>query len=193
MGIRGEFLCFGAVPLNRCQSPIKPCWRTVAVVVRTRSGHGKFTSPHLVILRPTGPKNLSPQAIYGPKRFQILSAIVRSTVCWAEGSSLELQHPQKYKYRARIPRNPGPIKVLLDFFQKIAGCWAEPHKISPPNQHSFAPAGMESSTMRRLSFSSPFSVWTAEISIPQLSWPIIFLGGRLTMATRVLPMSSSGL
>ena len=52
---------------------------------------------------------------------------------------------------------------------------------------------MASSTMRRWSFSSPFSLWTAEISMPQLSWPIIFRGGRLTMATRVLPTSSSGL
>ena len=59
-------------------------------------------------------------------------------------------------------------------------------------QQSFAPAGMASSTMMRWSFSSPLSVWTAESSMPQLSWPIIFRGGRFTMATRVLPMSSSG-
>ena len=61
------------------------------------------------------------------------------------------------------------------------------------HQHSFAPAGMASSTMIRFSFSSPFSVWMADSSIPQLSRPIIFLGGRFTMATRVLPTSSSGL
>ena len=59
-------------------------------------------------------------------------------------------------------------------------------------QHILAPAGILSSSMTRWSFSSPFSVWTAEMSIPQLSWPIIFLGGRLTMASRVLPTSSSG-
>ena len=34
-------------------------------------------------------------------------------------------------------------------------------------QYSFAPAGMWGSTMRRWSFSSPSSVWTAEISIHQ--------------------------
>ena len=60
-------------------------------------------------------------------------------------------------------------------------------------QHSFAPAGILSSSMTRFSFSSPFSLWTALRSIPQLSLPIIFRGGRFTMATRVLPMSSSGL
>ena len=59
-------------------------------------------------------------------------------------------------------------------------------------QHILAPAGILSSSMTRWSFSSPFSVWTAEMSIPQLSWPIIFRGGRLTMASRVLPTSSSG-
>ena len=61
------------------------------------------------------------------------------------------------------------------------------------DQQSLAPAGIASSTIRRCSRSSPCSVWTAEISIPQLSWPIIFLGGRFTMATSVLPTSSSGL
>ena len=35
------------------------------------------------------------------------------------------------------------------------------------DQQSFAPAGMASSTISRCSFSSPFSVWTAEMSIPQ--------------------------
>ena len=59
-------------------------------------------------------------------------------------------------------------------------------------QHILAPAGILSSSMTRWSFFSPFSVWTAEMSIPQLSWPIIFRGGRLTMASRVLPTSSSG-
>ena len=60
------------------------------------------------------------------------------------------------------------------------------------SQQSLAPAGMASSTMMRWSFSSPFSVWTAESSMPRLSWPIILRGGRLTMATKVLPMSCSG-
>ena len=36
-------------------------------------------------------------------------------------------------------------------------------------QHSFAPAGIASLTISRFSFSSPFSVWTALISMPQLS------------------------
>ena len=35
--------------------------------------------------------------------------------------------------------------------------------------------------MMRFSFSSPFSVWTAESSIPLLSKPIIFRGGRFTL------------
>ena len=65
--------------------------------------------------------------------------------------------------------------------------------VTVPAQHSFAPAGMASSIISRFSFSSPFSVWTAEISMPQDSRPIIFLGGRLVMATKVLPIRSSGL
>ena len=62
-----------------------------------------------------------------------------------------------------------------------------------PSQQSFAPAGMASSTISRCSFSSPFSLWTAEISIPQDWRPIILRGGRLIIATSVLPTSSSGL
>ncbi len=60
-------------------------------------------------------------------------------------------------------------------------------------QHSLAPAGMASLIWIRFSFSSPFSVWTALSSMPQDSRPIIFRGGRLVMASRVLPTSSSGL
>ena len=63
---------------------------------------------------------------------------------------------------------------------------------SSRSQQSLAPAGMALSIMIRLSRSSPRSLWTAEISIPRLSKPIIFLGGKFTMATSVLPMSSSG-
>ena len=59
-------------------------------------------------------------------------------------------------------------------------------------QHIFAPAGMASSSMTRLSFSAPFSLWTAEISMPQLSRPIILRGGRLTIASSVLPTRASG-
>ena len=59
-------------------------------------------------------------------------------------------------------------------------------------QQSLAPAGMASSTMTRWSFSSPFSLCTAESSMPHDSWPIIFLGGRLTMAASVLPTRASG-
>ena len=63
----------------------------------------------------------------------------------------------------------------------------------PPKPYlSFAPAGICSSTMMRCSFSSPSSVCTALSSIPQDSMPIIGLGGRLTIATRVLPINSSG-
>ena len=60
------------------------------------------------------------------------------------------------------------------------------------DQYSFAPAGIWGSTISRCSFSSPFSWWTAEISMPQESMPIIALGGRLVMAMQVLPTSSSG-
>ena len=59
-------------------------------------------------------------------------------------------------------------------------------------QHSFAPAGILSSTMMRFSFSSPCSVCTADSSIPQDSSPIILRGGRFTIATSVLPRSCSG-
>ena len=60
------------------------------------------------------------------------------------------------------------------------------------SQHSFAPAGTLSSMSIRCSFSSPFSLWTAEISIPQLGMPIILRGGRFRMAMAVLPIRSSG-
>ena len=60
-------------------------------------------------------------------------------------------------------------------------------------QHSFAPAGIPSSSISRCRTSSPFSLWTADRSMPWLSCPIIFRGGRFTMATRVLPTRSSGL
>ena len=59
-------------------------------------------------------------------------------------------------------------------------------------QHIFAPAGILSSRMMRLIFSSPFSLWMEEISIPLDSRPIILRGGRFTMARRVLPTRSSG-
>ena len=61
-----------------------------------------------------------------------------------------------------------------------------------PGQHSLAPAGMESSSSSRCSFSSPFSLCTAEMSIPQEGMPIIFRAGRFKMATAVLPTRSSG-
>ena len=59
-------------------------------------------------------------------------------------------------------------------------------------QHSLAPAGTLSSISIRCSFSSPFSLCTAEISIPQEGIPIIFRGGRFRMAMAVLPISCSG-
>ena len=61
-----------------------------------------------------------------------------------------------------------------------------------PGQQSLAPAGMESSSSSRCSFSSPFSLCTAEMSMPQEGMPIIFRVGRFKMATAVLPTSSSG-
>ncbi len=67
------------------------------------------------------------------------------------------------------------------------------YHLSVLSQHSFAPAGMASSIIIRFSFSSPFSVWMADSSMPLDSRLIIFRGGRLVMATRVLPISSSGL
>ena len=59
-------------------------------------------------------------------------------------------------------------------------------------QYSLAPAGMWSSTIRQWSFSTPASWCTAEMIMPQESIPIILRGGRLVMAIRVLPTSSSG-
>ena len=61
-----------------------------------------------------------------------------------------------------------------------------------PGQQSLAPAGMESSSSSRCSFSSPFSLCTAEMSMPQEGMPIIFRVGRFKMATAVLPTRSSG-
>ncbi len=60
------------------------------------------------------------------------------------------------------------------------------------DQYSLAPAGMCGSTIRSCSFSSSFSLCSAESSIPQDSSPIIGRGGRLTIAISVLPISSSG-
>ena len=60
------------------------------------------------------------------------------------------------------------------------------------SQYIFAPAGMWGSSMRRWSFSTPSSWWTALISMPQESMPIMGLGGRFTMATHVFPTNSSG-
>ena len=59
-------------------------------------------------------------------------------------------------------------------------------------QHSLAPAGTLSSISIRCNFSSPFSLCTAEISMPQEGIPIIFRGGRFRMAMAVLPISCSG-
>ena len=60
------------------------------------------------------------------------------------------------------------------------------------HQYSFDPAGMWSSTMSRCRSSLPSFWLTALMTMPQLSMPIILRGGRLVMAMRVLPMSSSG-
>lgn len=60
------------------------------------------------------------------------------------------------------------------------------------DQCSFAPAGMCGSSIKRFSRSSPFSLWRAERSMPQDSRPIMGRGGRLVIATQVLPMSCSG-
>lgn len=59
-------------------------------------------------------------------------------------------------------------------------------------QYSFDPAGIWSSTMSRCRSSLPSFWLTALMTMPQLSMPIILRGGRLVMAIRVLPMSSSG-
>lgn len=60
------------------------------------------------------------------------------------------------------------------------------------HQYSFDPAGMWSSTMRRCRSSLPSFWLTALMTMPQLSMPIILRGGRLVMAIRVFPTSSSG-
>ena len=87
--------------------------------------------------------------------------------------------------------------IIASFRQKSNRFLANNRRAFPKGpadgvQQSFAPAGMASSIMRRCSFSSPFSLWTAEMSMPQDSRPIIFLGGRLTIAASVLPTSCSG-
>ena len=87
--------------------------------------------------------------------------------------------------------------IIASFRQKSNRFLANNRRAFPKGpadgvQQSFAPAGMASSSMRRCSFSSPFSLWTAEMSMPQDSRPIIFLGGRLTIAASVLPTSCSG-
>ena len=60
-------------------------------------------------------------------------------------------------------------------------------------QQSTLPTGMLLSSMTRCSSSLPFTMRTAESSMPQDSSPIILRGGRLTIAATVLPTSSSGL
>ncbi len=95
-------------------------------------------------------------------------------------------------------RNTVSHKVLLPTFlsRKTGGrrpYGLRPNSYSRKTQHILAPAGILSSIISRFKRSSPFSVWTAEMSMPLDSSPIIFRGGRLTMATRVLPTSSSGL
>ena len=89
------------------------------------------------------------------------------------------------------------VSIIASFRQKSNRFLANNRRAFPKGpadgvQQSFAPAGMASSIMRRCSFSSPFSLWTAEMSMPQDSRPIIFLGGRLTIAASVLPTSCSG-
>ena len=97
-----------------------------------------------------------------------------------------------------VRRNEVSHKVLLPTFlsRKVGGrrpYGLRPNSYSRKTQHILAPAGILSSIISRFRRSSPFSVWTAEMSMPLDSSPIIFRGGRLTMATRVLPTSSSGL
>ena len=65
------------------------------------------------------------------------------------------------------------------------------HLCSVPQKR--APAGRLSSSISSWTRSSPSSFHSEDRSIPQESRPIIFRGGRLTMAARVLPTRSSGL
>ena len=85
-----------------------------------------------------------------------------------------------------------PLKAVIlelrDFF--IVGCGYT--LFQKMNQYSFAPAGIRSSTIKRLRPSLPFSSCTAEISIPSESMSIILRGGRFTMAIAVFPTKSSG-
>ena len=104
-------------------------------------------------------------------------------------------------YRCTNPALHGSCVEFLDiiasFLQKSNRFLANNRRAFPKGpadgvQQSFAPAGMASSSMTRWSFSSPFSLCTAESNMPHDSWPIIFLGGRLTMAASVLPTRASG-
>ena len=87
--------------------------------------------------------------------------------------------------------NPQTAMILKNAFMKyLTGKNAGgAHRVSGAYffcQQSSAPAGMPSSSMTSLR-SSPD---TAEMIIPQLSCPIIFLGGRLVQARTVFPTSS---
>ncbi len=67
-----------------------------------------------------------------------------------------------------------------------------PARGSTSYQQSWLPAGTESSSITRCSSSLPSTSRTAESSMPLDICPIILRGGRLRMATTVLPTSVSG-
>ena len=96
---------------------------------------------------------------------------------WYTNKNLDL--PDFQRHLKVFSSQPGTFSLpaVLFFFQ---------------NQYNFAPAGIRSSTISRFSPSLPSTRWVAEIIIPQESIPIIFLGGRFTIAIKVFPTSSSG-
>lgn len=84
------------------------------------------------------------------------------------------------------------VVFSIDFFLHRLASVASNLARTSHHQYSLDPAGMWSSTMRRCRSSLPSFWLTALMTMPQLSMLIILRGGRLVMAIRVLPMSSSG-
>ena len=72
----------------------------------------------------------------------------------------------------------------------LGGCGAVP--LPMPESPTPPPAADTEEITYEVSTDPYEQTVTAEISIPSESMPIIFLGGRFTMAMAVLPTSSSG-
>ena len=103
-------------------------------------------------------------------------------------------HPKKaiYPNRARMDRLNFSQKGSIPLCCGKVGRKCRKLTLLKSYQYNFEPAGMWSSTINKWRSSLPSFWLTALMTMPQESMPIIFFGGRLVMAMRVLPMSSSG-